>query len=232
MFKCNAKVVAVAAVLAMSMWSAWPAFAQGGGAGGGGGDPTQPKPSTPPLPVGPKTLAGMQSAQLSARRLADLATRAAKAAAAESGEPSKAAAQFLRATARSSEISAELLLAGIIRGGGKPLVDAEPPAALKATKENLAAVIALADATRQRAVTAAADARSENDAASRRILDFHREACTELARLGRELQKPAAANAKAPEYYVSRTCGYIVDRLDIARCPVCLAPKSDFEKIN
>lgn len=223
----RANLVRRALVLGLAAGFAVPGAAVGGQAG----EAAHALAGQPAARPGPKTLGGVQAAHLASRRMGDFALRAARVA---DAEKRPVVASFFRAAARSAEVNAGLLAAVLGAGGAKPLEDADPPATGKTTVENLAQFNALASASRERASAAAVDARAEGDAATRRVLDFQREATTELLRLARDAARPpsAGADAKPPEYHVSRTCGYVIDRLDIERCPVCLAGKGDFERVK
>lgn len=175
----------------------------------------------------------LQAAYSAAARQVELFAAFAKKA--DEEKQGKAASLF-RAAVRSRQVHAGVLKEAIEKGGGTATVATEPKLPdVKSTAENLKAALALAKAEMDTALPAAstrARASSNRDAA--RAFKYARESLLELARFYQSaIEKPADWSGPArKEFFVNRTCGYPVDKLDIQKCPVCFTGRDHFERID
>ncbi|MFO0376454.1 MAG: hypothetical protein ACK51N_05340 [bacterium] len=142
---------------------------------------------------------------------------------------------LLRAAARSSQLSANLIAEQIRQAGGKPEAKPEPkPVDVKGTKDNLKAAAARVRSLRDGPVadgTTQANAERNRDAV--RVLRFARESSTELVRWLEDAAEGGAQwTGETREFFVDRTCGRLVDKLDFERCPVCQSRRDSYERVN
>ncbi len=105
---------------------------------------------------------------------------------------------------------------------------------VKSTRENLAAAIDWANAQRTQTLPGAiAAARNEGEKSAENALNYMRQSFTEIARFARSGQNELeASRQKAKEFFVDRTCGYVVDKLDFQKCPVCFSTRDNFERVE
>ncbi|MBY0307787.1 MAG: hypothetical protein K2Q09_03510, partial [Phycisphaerales bacterium] len=104
---------------------------------------------------------------------------------------------------------------------------------VKGTRENLTEAAKLASAKREADLPAArkaAEAEGQRDAA--RAFRDAREGQIELVRQFKDAAELSDTWKKKRDYYVGRTCGYLVEKLDLTKCPVCGKGRDDFEKVN
>ena len=105
---------------------------------------------------------------------------------------------------------------------------------VKTTKENLAAAVKLATAARETDLPAARKV-AEGDGVREAAKAFRdaREGEIELVRMFKDAAELSDAWKKGKrDFFVGRTCGYIVEKLDLTKCPVCGKGRDDFEKVN
>ncbi|MFT3683805.1 MAG: ferritin family protein [Phycisphaerales bacterium] len=105
---------------------------------------------------------------------------------------------------------------------------------IKTTKENAGTATKLATTARETDLPAArktAEADGQRDAA--RVFREAREGEIELVRLFKDAAELGADWKKGKrDFFVGRTCGYVVEKLDLTKCPVCGKGRDDFEKVN
>ncbi len=201
-----------------------------------------PAPATTPSstdkaitpPTGPKTetLRVLGLALTAMTRGGEFATAAAAKA---DAEKLAGAASLFRTVSRAHQIHAELVRAQITALGGTPTVD---PAAkmpdVKDTAANLATCLKSLTALKETDLPAwrrAADTEGNRNAVN--AFRFAREGTIELSRFVKDLSEATQiTREKKKDYFVSRTCGFVVEKLDFQKCPVCRAGRDDFEKVN
>mgnify|MGYP001766139275 CR=1 FL=1 len=141
------------------------------------------------------------------------------------------AAVLFRAAARAEEIHAANH-AGVIRKlGAEPKADIQP-VHVGTTAENLK--VAIAGETYEYQTMYAGfleQARAAGDAPAERVFRFAREAEEEHARLFTTALEHLEDWRVAVPFYVCPTCGWTVETVDFARCPVCAVKDEKFEKV-
>lgn len=185
-------------------------------------------------PTGPKvqTLKALGLAYTSLSRGADFAVAAAEKA---DAEKLAGVASLFRAMARVQQIHAGLMNAQIAALGGAAAIDPESkPIPVGQTAANLASALKILSALKETDLPAwrrACDDEGNRDAV--RAIRWAREGTIELARFFKDAG-PAGEALKGGkhDYYISRTCGFIVEKLDIQKCPVCGKGPDDFQKVN
>jgi rubrerythrin len=142
-------------------------------------------------------------------------------------------ASLFRAAARSEEIHASDLADVIKKMGGTPKADVKKPEA-KATKDNLMMAVigeSLERDTMYPAFVKQAKADGNKDAAE--VFNYALQSETGHAALYKEaLDNIDQWKAGKKDFFVCSVCGNTVVKVDFEKCPVCLSPKSKFEKIN
>lgn len=207
------------------------ALGQGGGAGTGGGGAVPPAGGAEADKK--PTVADRLQAVYS--RLTNQASELTAIAKKADEEGQARVGSLLRAAARSSQLSANLAAEQIRQAGGTPEAKPEPkPLEIKGTKDNLKAAAARVRSLRDGPVadgTTQANAERNRDAV--RVFRFTRESSTELVRW---LEDAAEGGEKwkgdKREFFVDRTCGRLVDKLDFERCPVCQSRRDSYERVN
>jgi rubrerythrin len=202
---------------------------------GGANKPAEKAPQAPAAPAPrttDKTVESLRSAYWTATRSGEFYTKAAKKA---DEEGVLGVASLLRAAAKVESVHASVFskqLEEMKSSTGK----APEQAALevKATKENIAAASKLASAARETDLPAARKvAESEGVREAAKAFRDAREGEIELVRLLKDATELMDQWKKAKkDFYVGRTCGYLVEKLDLTKCPVCGKGKDDFEKVN
>jgi rubrerythrin len=126
--------------------------------------------------------------------------------------------------------------------GGTPTIDAAVPATpVKTTTENLLAAQAALNTLKDTDLPAwrrSAEAEGNRDAVT--SLRWTRESTIEWGRFVKDAidASPTSPSAKSPaeaakkDFFISRTCGFPVEKLDFQKCPVCRSGRDDFEKVN
>ncbi len=221
----RAAPVAVAIGLATAAFWGAPALAQGPNA-----TPPAAAP-TPPPPTNDKTLDALQAAYTNAIKAAEFYGKAGKKA---DDEGFAGAASLLRAAERSETVHASMFAAHITTLKATPTVrkDAGTPE-VKTTKENLAAALKLANAARETDLPAGRRAaESEGNRNAGHAFKDAREGVIELARGFKDAGETLDQWKKKRDFFVGRTCGYMVEKLDLQKCPVCGKGRDDFEKVN
>lgn len=144
-------------------------------------------------------------------------------------------ASFFRAAARSQQINAD----AFAKVMGKLKVEAKSPTDItpievKSTKDNLAATVTWVAAQRSTQLPAAmTTARTEGQREAEMTFKHTREALTEVSRFSRDLGDALdASRTGKKDYFVCRSCGYLVSTLDFQKCPVDYATKDNFERVN
>lgn len=173
------------------------------------------------------------------RRAHDLAQKGATmfaAFAAKADEEGyRGVASLMRAAARAQQAHVTSLLKVMNAADIKPQ-NFETPAipAVKSTKENLDTVLEWTTRARTEDLPKAiAAARAEGERGAETAMNYARQSLTEIARFTRGLQSQLeSTRAAKKEYFVDRTCGYVVDKLDFQKCPVCLSTRDGFEKVD
>jgi rubrerythrin len=145
------------------------------------------------------------------------------------------AASLFRAAARSLQVLSGQYVDSLKKLGATPVAKPDPAAPdIKTTKENLKALSkVLADRRTGALADASTRQRSSSNREATKTLRFEREALTEL---GRFTSDAADAVDKLKtgkrEYFVSRPCGYVTDKLVADKCPVCKTGRDQFEKVE
>lgn len=145
------------------------------------------------------------------------------------------AASLFRVASRSLNILATQYSDSVKKLGGIPASKADDSLPkVKTTKENLLAFSKLLTTRRTGPLADAATRhRTGPNREATKTLHYEREALTELARFSTDasesLEKLKAAKK---DFFVSRPCGYVTDKLVADKCPVCKTGKDQFEKIN
>lgn len=179
-----------------------------------------------------KTIEALRGAYWTAKRSDEFFTKAATKA---DTEKAAGVASLFRAAARVEAVHAGNFLKEIealkaTAGTAKETTALE----VKSTKENLAAATKLAGTARETDLPAArktAETDGQRDAA--RAFRDAREGEIELVRLFKDAAELSEDWRKAKrDFYIGRTCGYIVEKLDLTKCPVCGKRRDDFEKVN
>jgi rubrerythrin len=179
-----------------------------------------------------KTVASLQSSYWAAVRSGDLYTRAAKKA---DDEGVLGVASLMRAAAKVESVHASVYLKQLeaMKGtiGSAP---AQPALEVKTTKENLTAATKLATAARETDLPAARKiAEGEGVREAAKAFRDAREGEIELVRLFKDASELLDQWKKSKkDFYIGRTCGYLVEKLDLTKCPVCGKGRDDFEKVN
>jgi rubrerythrin len=179
-----------------------------------------------------KTIEALRGAYWTAKRVGEFYT---KAAAKADTENAAGAASLFRAAARveavhAANFSKEIEALKTTAGTAKDAAALD----IKTTKDNLAAAAKLAGTARETDMPAArktAETDGQRDAA--RAFRDAREGEIELVRLFKDAAELSDDWKKAKrDFYIGRTCGYIVEKLDLTKCPVCGKGRDDFEKVN
>lgn len=207
------------------------------------GQPTGPDASGKPLavpsaPGGPsqKTVTALTQAHT---RLTTLVKFFAQAATKAEEEKVLGAASLFRAAGRSVTVQARLIDAELKKlapsGAGKAAAEGgEAALSVKGTTENLKTALAAAMAMKDTDLPAwrrEADSEGQRDAV--RVLRWSREGQIELSRYFKDASdQPEELKSGKRAYFVSRTCGFTLDKLDVKRCPVCNAERDDFERVD
>jgi len=143
-------------------------------------------------------------------------------------------ASLLRAVKRSSEVRQRALGNVIQKLGAKEKAAAAPGSSRAKSTENIKALIQTIDQQKDKDIpTYVGRAKTEINREVTQALRYSRDALREQsAMLGEARDNPGQFKAGTKDYYVSRTCGYMVDKLDFQKCPVCLAARDDFELVK
>jgi rubrerythrin len=143
-------------------------------------------------------------------------------------------ASLFRAVKRSSEVRQRTLAAVLQKlNATEKKADAAPASQAK-TADNIKALIQTIDQEKDKQIPLyVSRVKTEMNRDVTQALRYTRDALREQsALLGEARDNPGQFKAGAKEYYVSRTCGFMVDKLDFKKCPVCLAARDDFELIK
>lgn len=143
------------------------------------------------------------------------------------------AASLFRATARSLQILSSQYADSIKKLGETPVAkpeDAQPE--IKTTKDNLKALATRLTSRRTGILSdVSTRQRSNSNREATKTFRYEREALTELGRFATDaadsLEKLKSGKR---EYFVSRPCGYVTDKLVADKCPVCKTGRDQFEK--
>ena len=145
------------------------------------------------------------------------------------------AASLFRVASRSLSILTTQYSESVKKLGGTPTSKADDSLPkVKTTKENLQAFAKLL-ATRRTGPLADAATRHRTgpNREATKTLQYEREALTELARFSTDAAETLdKLKAGKKDFFVSRPCGYVTDRLVADKCPVCKTGKDQFEKVN
>jgi len=185
----------------------------------------QPKPSD-------KTVASLQTEYWDAVRCEEFYTRAAKKA---DEEGVLGVASLFRAAAKVQSVHAGMFTRQLeALKAPKGAAPQGAPLEVKTTAENLAAAVKLAQSDRETDLPGARRAaEGEGQSAAARSMRDAREGEIELARLFKDASEVTDKWKKARrDFYVGRTCGFIVEKLDLTKCPVCGKGRDDFEKVS
>lgn len=179
-----------------------------------------------------KTVEALRGAYWSAVRAGDFYTRAAKKA---DDEGVLGVASLMRAAAKVEGVHAANLSKALEEmEATKGKADEKPALAVKATKENLTKAIELATAARETDLPAARKvAEGEGVREAARVFRDAREGEIELVRQFKDASELMDLWKKSKkDFFIGRTCGYLVEKLDLTKCPVCGKGRDDFEKVN
>jgi rubrerythrin len=206
------------------------------GAGVGGAAPAWAQGSVPvpAAPGGPseKTVAALRAAHTALSEQARVATQAAAKA---DAEQLAGMASLLRGASRSMTVSVGLIAEQIRALKGEvPGAPGGPAPEIKGTKEALAQLLSASTKLKDTDLPAwRREAEGEGQRGAVRVLRAAREAQIELGRIYKDFGgAPETAGKSKRDVFVSRSCGYLVEKLDLQRCPVCSAGRDDFEKVN
>ncbi len=145
-------------------------------------------------------------------------------------------ASLFRAAKRSQEVHVAALQKAMEALSVKAADDGTPALpGVEGTKANLAAALSWIDAERRDHLgDATAAARSEGKRDAETALNYTRQALTEIARYMRPASTANLDDFRASKvpYYVDRTCGFVVAKLDFKKCPVCYSKVDNFEKVE
>ncbi|MCE2966211.1 MAG: ferritin family protein [Phycisphaerales bacterium] len=194
--------------------------------------PLAPSAAHASLLASSKTIENLQAAYTSAMRMGEAARQFA-ARAEEDGYPKLAS--LLRATARSREIHSGLFAAAIKAAGAVPTLAAEPKAPKSGTTaENVATLLAQAKDERDNTLPKfTSQARTDRNTQAADALRHARQGLIEHARLlGEASENLDAMKAPKSAYFVHTPCGFLVEKLDIQRCPVCFGKREDFQSVD
>jgi rubrerythrin len=185
-----------------------------------------PKPETP-APLVDSLIAAYAKAQRSAELAKRWGTKADQDGYTQVGS-------LMRAVTRSHEIHMGLLEEQIKKLGGTAKGDTSPMPALKSTKENLEEAVKLAKEAKDTLIPAwRKRASDERNREAERALKYMRESTVEIhSFLKRASEDLETWRTGKKDFFVSRPCGFIVEKLDIQKCPVCLSERDKFEKVN
>jgi len=151
-------------------------------------------------------------------------------------------ASLMRAMARSMQVNLELSAEAIAKAGGAIKVETDATVIAKkfpiaaganATSANLDVAMNTLKTWRETdlpALTSLAVSGKNRDLQT--LVRYARESATEHGRFAREAHDTLAKWKTKRDFFVSRKCGYTVDKLDLERCPVCRAGRDNFERIN
>jgi len=233
-------------------------LAQSALAEGWAGKPPSSVPTAKPLavpdaPGGPKvkTVAALAQAHDRLLRLVKFANAAAERA---DSEKFVGAGSLFRAASRSQSVQAGLLRAELARlGQANVPAGADGKAAdgkagdgkagegkagesleVKTTLENLKTALAAAMALKDSELPAwRREADGEGNREAVRVLRWAREGQIELSRYFKDAgDGMESLKGGKRAYFVSKTCGFTLDKLDVKRCPVCNAERDDFERVD
>jgi len=185
----------------------------------------QPKPSD-------KTVASLQTEYWDAVRCEDFYTRAAKKA---DEEGVLGVGSLFRAAAKVQSIHAGMFARQLeALKAQKGIAPRLPALEVKTTAENLTGALKLAQSDRETDLPGARKAaEGEGQSGAARSMRDAREGEIELARLFKDAAEVTDKWKKAKrDFFIGRTCGYIVEQLDLTKCPVCGKGRDDFEKVN
>ncbi len=140
---------------------------------------------------------------------------------------------LFRAAARAEEIHATNHAAVIKKLGGAPSAKIEP-AAVKTTKENLAA--AIKGESYERDTMYPEFLKEARASANKDAIETFNQAKTaeaEHAKLYAEaLKNLPQMKAKGVTYYVCTVCGYTTTKVDFSKCPSCFSAKEKYVQVG
>ena len=210
--------------------------------------PAKPRP-TPATPAKPTSPADADRAEQILGKLVALHSdttlfKAAleKYAATAETEQLSGVASLMRAMARSMQVNLELSAEAIAKSGGAIKVEIDATVIAKkfpiaaganATSANLDVAMNTLKTWRESdlpALTSLAVTGKNRDLQT--LARYARESATEHGRFAREAHETPAKWKTKRDFFVSRKCGYTVDKLDLERCPVCRSGRDNFERIN
>jgi rubrerythrin len=145
------------------------------------------------------------------------------------------AASLFRAASRSLQLLSGQYSDSLKKLGVTPVAKPDPtPPDVKTTKENLKTLSKLLADRRTGALSdASTRQRSSSNREATKTFRFERESLTELGRFASDAAD-AVEKLKTGkrEYFVSRPCGYVTDKLVADKCPVCKTGRDQFEKVE
>ncbi|MDP1662546.1 MAG: ferritin family protein [Phycisphaerales bacterium] len=195
------------------------------------GTPAQPDKRVEPRKTD-KTVEALRKAYWTAVRSGDFYNKAARKA---DDEGVAGVASLMRAAAKVEAVHAANLAKALEEmEATKGKADEKAAPAVKATKENLATATELATAARETDLPAARKiAEGEGVREAARVFRDAREGEIELVRQFKDASELMDLWKKSKkDFFVGRTCGYLVEKLDLTKCPVCGKGRDDFEKVN
>ncbi len=143
-------------------------------------------------------------------------------------------ASLFRAVKRSTEIRQRTIATVLQKLSAPEKAPASAPASQAKTADNIKALIQTIDQEKDKQIPLyVSRVKTEMNRDVTQALRYTRDALREQsALLGEARDNASQFKAGAKEYYVSRTCGFMVDKLDFKKCPVCLAARDDFELVK
>jgi rubrerythrin len=145
------------------------------------------------------------------------------------------AASLFRAASRSMQLLSGQYSDSLKKLGATPIAKPDPvPPEIKTTKENLKALSkTLADRRTGTLSDVSTRQRSSSNREATKTFRFEREALTELGRFASDAAEAVdKLKTGKREYFVSRPCGYVTDKLVADKCPVCKTGRDQFEKVE
>ena len=143
-------------------------------------------------------------------------------------------ASLFRAAARAEEIHAKALAGVIKKLGGSAEAKLEEPA-VKSTRENLAAALKGETYERDEMYPAFIEkARQERITDAVRVFNYAKTAEGTHATLYKDALDNLASwkGTEKRDFFVCGICGHTVTKIDFEKCPSCLSPKDDYQKVN
>lgn len=184
-----------------------------------------------PAPAPTTVLEHLQSAHARATRDIEALSRYARKA---DDEGYAKVASLFRAGVKSRQVHLSLLDKAIRGAGSTPKTESLTVPEVKGTRDNLRAARDAAATERDKTLADAMSlATKEKNTEARKAFHAAREGLYELSNYAKDALADLDNWKKGKkDFYVCRSCGYLLDKLDIKKCPVDNAAKEEFDKLN